>query len=404
MNNQISILLASLSIFAMMSAPLSATSTIQFALAEKPDSQETPVYLIKSHNPVLKDFLEDRHSFDSGFTARLNEHQIAGLKKAGIDVEAIPLYQITKPPGSCSPWPDCNNGDGGTGTTRQFFPQDKIPYGVRMVKGGSDGDGVIDGVRVIVTVLDTGVFKDHLDLDVGLCKDSTKRGIQNGCDDTNGHGTHVSGTIAANGGDDGFGIKGVAPEANLWMIKVCGSAGCWSDDIAAAIKYATDQGTNIISMSLGGDSKSSLITNAVDYAVQKGVLVVAAAGNDGPYDGSIDYPGAYVKVVAVGAIDKDKNIPSWSSRGINDGDYIVEEREVEFGAPGVLVESTWNNGGYNIISGTSMATPHIAGLAAKLWQGNAADTRTYLQDLAKQNDLFPPGDDRATGFGLPVAP
>ena len=373
--------------------------SIDDVFSEKPDAQETSVYLVKSHNPVLKNFLETRHSFDSGFTAKLNEHQIVGLQKAGIDVEAIPLYQITKPPGACTPWPDCKNGGGeDPDTSRQVFPQNQIPYGVAMMNGGSGGAGVT------VAVLDTGVFKDHLDLDVKLCKDATKRGIKNGCNDNNGHGTHVSGTIAANGGTDGLGITGVAPNANLWMIKVCGNAGCWTDDIAAAITYATDQGANIISMSLGGDSKSSLITNAVDYAVQNDVLVVAAAGNDGPSGGSIDYPGAYVKVVAVGAIDQSQNVPSWSSRGTNDGDYVVEEKEVEFGAPGVSVESTWNNGGYNIISGTSMATPHISGLAAKLWQGNAVDTRTYLQNLAKSNDLLPLGDDPATGFGLPVAP
>ena len=373
--------------------------SIDDVFSEKPDAQETPVYLVKSHNPVLKNFLETRHSFDSGFTAKLNEHQIAGLQKARIDVEAIPLYQITKPPGSCTPWPDCKNGGGeDPDTSRQVIPQNQIPYGVAMMNGGSGGAGVT------VAVLDTGVFKDHLDLDVKLCKDATKRGIKNGCNDNNGHGTHVSGTIAANGGADGLGITGVAPNANLWMIKGCGNAGCWTDDIAAAITYATDQGANIISMSLGGDSKSSLITNAVDYAVKNDVLVVAAAGNDGPSDNSIDYPGAYVKVVAVGAIDQSQNVPSWSSRGINDGDYVVEEKEVEFGAPGVSVESTWNNGGYNIISGTSMATPHISGMAAKLWQGNAVDTRTYLQNLAKQNDLFSTGDDPATGFGLPVAP
>ena len=374
--------------------------SIDDVFSEKPDTKETPVYLVKSHNPVLKNFLETRHSFDSGFTAKLNEHQIAGLQKAGIDVEAIPLYQITKPPGACTPWPDCKNGGGDEvdPDPSRPIPQNQIPYGIAMVNGGSGGAGVT------VAVLDTGVFKDHLDLDVKLCKDATKRGIKNGCNDNNGHGTHVSGTIAANGGADGLGITGVAPNANLWMIKVCGNAGCWTDDIAAAIRYATDQGANIISMSLGGDSKSSLITNAVDYAVGNNVLVVAAAGNDGPTIGSIDYPGAYVKVVAVGAIDQSKNVPSWSSRGINDDDYVVEEKEVEFGAPGVSVESTWNDGGYNVISGTSMATPHVSGLAAKLWNGNAAQTRTDLQNLVNLIDLLPLGDDPATGFGLPVAP
>lgn len=151
-----------------------------------------------------------------------------------------------------------------------------------------------------------------------------KRGIKNGCADGNGHGTHVAGTIAANGGSDGNGIYGVAPEANLWVIKVCGNSGsCWGDDIAAGIRYAANNGANIISMSLGGDSPDSQILSAVDYAVNKNVLVVAAAGNDGPADGSIDYPGAYVKVIAIGAIDSSGDVPSWSSRGINNGDYSI---------------------------------------------------------------------------------
>ncbi len=109
--------------------------------------------------------------------------------------------------------------------------------------------------------------------------------------------------------------------------------------------------------------------------------------------------------VLIGAIDSNKDVPSWSSRGINDGDYIVEEREVEFGAPGVSVLSTWKNGGYGTLSGTSMATPHIAGLAAKLWTGDPVETRNLLQNLAKDHDLhIEVGYDTATGFGLPISP
>ncbi|MCK4252758.1 S8 family serine peptidase, partial [candidate division WOR-3 bacterium] len=177
---------------------------------------------------------------------------------------------------------------------------------------------------------------------------------------------------------------------------------CWTDDIAAAIDYAATQGAEIVSMSLGGDTQDSQIRSAIDYAVDKGVLVIAAAGNDGPADGSINYPGANLKVIAVGAIDLSEDVPNWSSRGINDGDYIIEEREVEFGTPGVDVESTWKDGCYNAISGTSMATPHVSGLAAKLWQDSASATRSYLHNIAE--DIWITGDDSATGFGLPVAP
>ncbi len=158
-------------------------------------------------------------------------------------------------------------------------------------------------------------------------------------------------------------------------------------------------------MSLGSDSPDKLIGDAVDYAFNKGVLVVAAAGNDGPYFGSIDYPGAYASVVAVGAIDVNQDVPDWSSRGINSSDapYTVEEQDVEFCAPGVNIESTGKDGGYVVMSGTSMATPHIAGFLAKEWQKSAISPASATRLLLHQfsSDLPPVGDDDACGFGLP---
>jgi subtilisin family serine protease len=174
-------------------------------------------------------------------------------------------------------------------------------------------------------------------------------------------------------------------------------------DIVKGIRYAADNGANIVSMSLGGDVPDPQVLSAVDYAVEKGVLVIAAAGNDGPSLGSIDYPAAYEKVVAVGAVDENLAVASWSSRGINDGDGLMEEQEVEFGTPGVSVESTNNDGCYTYKSGTSMATPHVSGLAAKLWQSDAQSTRYYLQQIVTI-DIVPSGIDPATGFGVPTVP
>jgi subtilisin family serine protease len=386
-----------------------------------PNNQVAERVYILTDNTIVKAVLGVNHEFPGAFSTKVSARSKALSSLGLIKTEPVQIYKITGKP-------DCGNGtieggekcdepglegclDGYTcenckcvektaSPERSCYPAEQTPWGIAKVNGGSGGAGVI------VAVLDTGAYKDHLDLKANImdCRDTTKRGIRKGCTDNNGHGTHVAGTILANGGSDGDGIYGVAPEAKLMAIKVCGPAGCWGDDIAAGIEYAVDNGANIISMSLGGDSQDSQIKDAIDYAVNNNVLVVAAAGNDGLADGSIDYPGAYVKVVAVGAIDSAEAIPDWSSRGVNDGDYIIEEREVEFGAPGVSVESTWKDGCYNTISGTSMATPHIAGIAAKLWDTDAATTRTNLQNLAKFHDLHTSGDDTATGFGLPIAP
>ncbi len=360
-----------------------------------------------SAGEILKRSLDIRHDFgSSGFTVEVPEGVAAVLDaRPGIHIEMVKVYQISKPPGGCEPWPDCNKVP--TPSERPT-PSDQTPWGIETMYGDTTITATSGGNGINVAVLDTGVNTNHPDVTrrVTQCVDFTVKAKRNQepikvgqCSDTNGHGTHVAGTILADGGADGKGIYGVAPEASLLAYKVCSSAGCWSDDIGRAIRYAADHGANIVSMSFGSDYENTLEREAITYAVGKGVLLVAAAGNDGPAIGSIDYPAANVNVMAVGAIDIIWNVPSWSSRGINDGDYVIEEREVEFGAPGVNIESIWKDGSYYFLSGTSMATPHVSGMAAKMWQGSASSTRTYLHNMAE--DIWTYGDDIATGFGLP---
>ena len=329
-----------------------------------------------------------RHEFPQGvFTAEVPLVRYQELSRFA-DLEPVPLYHVSGKPAPA---------------TRTCTPSTQRPWGVSRVNGG------LGGLGIRVAVLDTGTMTKHFDVKnrVVDCKDFTKGfTVQKGCSDGNGHGTHVAGTILADKGSDGKGITGVAPQASLLAYKVCGNDGsCWSDDIAAAMRYAADKGVHIVSMSLGGDSPVSIMRDAVSYASGKGVLIVAAAGNDGPTDGTIDYPGAYPEVVAVAATDSADAVASFSSRGINydTTPFSNEERDVEFAAPGVQVESTWNDGCYRTISGTSMATPHISGLAAALWQGTASATRTFLQDNARAGlDLGRAGDDPDAGFGMPV--
>lgn len=392
-------------------------------------------YLVKSNSGFWKKSLGVRNEFKDGFTADLSDWQLKVSKVFGVEVVQVPKLYILPETSITTTTTEIESGvkddkvnkdtqDKGTeiDVIRRLkptptplprpLPSNQLPWGVRSVYGN---DPILvktsGGAGVNVAVLDTGVLKTHLDLKnrITQCKDFTnyKSPLINGqCDDKNGHGTHVSGIIAADGGSDAKGIYGIAPEANLFAYRVCGANGsCWSDDIANAIKNAADSGANIINMSLGSDSESTLIKDAISYAVNKNVLVVAAAGNDGPDIGTIDYPGANPDVVAVGAFGINLDIASWSSRGVNSTTtpHVIEEKDIEFAAPGVIIESTWNSGGYVILSGTSMATPHVAGLAAKLWQKDALDPDSATRDLLHtfSQDLLPVGDDNMSGFGFP---
>ena len=267
------------------------------------------------------------------------------------------------------------------------------------------------GAGVNVAILDTGVYSAHPDLirRISQCKDFTNSRfpVVNGkCEDKNGHGTHVAGIVAADAGAGSRGLYGIAPEASLFIYKVCGANGsCYADDIAAALNMAASEGARIVNMSFGSDQESPLIRDAITATAAKGLLLVAAAGNDGPFPDSIDYPAAYSSVVAVGAINQLLAVTNWSSRGINSTTepWVIEHRDIEFAAPGEQIESTWNNGGYTMLSGTSMASPFVAGLAAKYWQTDALDplsaTRDFVHSLV--TDILPVGDDDASGFGLP---
>ena len=397
-------------------------------------------YLIKSDKAFWKNTFNSRHVFDDGFTANLSNWQLKLAKVFNVDVEPIPMLQIlptdagilqgpelgaplgmpevSAPKKDRPVKPDKPDKPGKPDDpvdTDGTVPEDQTPWGIEVIYNDADIEETSGGKDVTVAVLDTGVNKDHADLArrVTKCGDFTDPDIvfyEGECSDLNGHGTHVAGIIGADGGEDGLGIYGVAPEVSIWAYKVCDVSGsCWADDIAGAIRQAADLSVNIINLSIGSDVEIPMITDAINYAreVREGkeaVLVIVAAGNDGPSKASIDHPAAHEYAVSVGAFDENYNIARWSSRGINSGtiEYEKNAGDIEFAAPGVEIESTWKDDGYAKKSGTSMATPFIAGLAAKLWGGTADTTRTALQLLA--NDIGKIGDDDASGFGFPVVP
>jgi subtilisin len=403
---------------ALLSMSMGLTMFTAGAFGQQPDAQDYRVWIQgpAAEKAKAKDQVGARWDFGkNGFTTTVNAKQYqALLKNKNLKIEQVPEVQLDAKPG----------GD----YTAQAVPSDRTPWGMEAIYNDSNLQSTSGGNGIKVAVLDTGVFTNHTDLagSAEQCKDFTQRKsplVNNSCSDKNGHGTHVAGTVLAHGGANGQGIYGVAPDADLWAYKVLNDRGSgYSDDIAGAIQHAADEASRtgskvVISMSLGSSSKDSMIASAVDYAYGKGVLVVAAAGNSGPNSNTIGYPGALVNAVAVAALeDVQQNgtyrVADFSSRGnpATDGDYVIQERDVELSAPGRAIESTWYNGAYNTISGTSMATPHISGLAAKIWAANpsmsSVQLRTELQNRAKTNDILggtgaAAGDDYASGFGFP---
>ncbi len=239
------------------------------------------------------------------------------------------------------------------------------------------------GEGVTVAVIDTGVacfdhgsFSKGTDLAGTRCTagynfiDNSPNAV-----DDHGHGTHVAGTIAQTT-HNGKGAAGLAHCASLMPVKVLSKRGWGSlGDVAEGIRFAAKNGANVINLSLGGSSRSRILENAVHYALSRGVVVVAAAGNNG---GRVGYPAAYEGVVAVSATDSNDRLAWFSSRG----------PEIAIAAPGVSVtQQTVCNGGrdrceiFGTFSGTSMAAPHVAGAAALLMSSGVTKSDAVIERL-----------------------
>jgi len=275
------------------------------------------------------------------------------------------------------------------------------------------GNGFL-GTGARVAVIDTGIDYTHPDLDGNYFGgyDFVFNDADPFDDSYNSHGTHVAGTIAAELNWSGAGVVGVAPEAFLYAVKVLDGGGFGTLGLLiAGIEWAVENSMDVANMSLGVESHSQSLQDACDAADQAGVLLVAAAGNyiNGSH-GPVLYPAAYGSVIAVTATDMN-DLQAWfSSQG----------PEVELAAPGVLIQSTVSTVSslfdcrlhpcYGDLSGTSQASPHVAGVAALVLSTgfdedlngdgsvNNKDVRRHLQDTAQ--DLGDPGVDDIYGYGL----
>jgi subtilisin family serine protease len=256
-----------------------------------------------------------------------------------------------------------------------------VPTGVQRIFAPDNPNLDIDGqddvrIDVDVAVIDTGIAQ-HPDLNlvaqvncsVGIC--------MNGGSDLNGHGTHVAGTIAALDNDSG--VVGVAPGARLHSVRVCGAGGsCSTSAIIAGVNYVTARADTIevVNVSLGGPGSSAALSQAITNSVNAGVVYSVAAGNEDQNAAGFS-PASHPDVITVSAMADSDGQPggtggSTACRASQDdvrADFSNFGATVEVAAPGVCILSTWNDGGVNTISGTSMATPHVTGATAILASG-----------------------------------
>ncbi|MCH8103179.1 MAG: S8 family serine peptidase, partial [Chloroflexi bacterium] len=311
-----------------------------------------------------------------------------------------------------------------------------LPTGIDRIDADLNVTASIDGfdnrVDVDIAIIDTGIDLAHPDLNVFRAVDCTKGpNCPKGGDgnDGNGHGTHVAGIAAAL--DNGIGVVGVAPGARLWAVKVLSDSGSgFFSDIIQGIDYVTANAGEIevANMSLGGQGRLTSLRTAIQNSVAAGVVYVVAAGNsasdvygpDGAFDTGDDFiPAAYPEVAAISALGDsdgsaggfgantsygpDDTLATFSnfSRGVVAENPVTSSgAAIDLAAPGVDITSTWKEGGYATISGTSMASPHVAGAAALEAAANGrafnaagvADIRQALINTTESQSAWGPAD------------
>ena len=284
----------------------------------------------------------------NGATLKLSKAQVEQLKgeKEIKYIEQDRIVMFAPPCGSPNGGP-CDGGGGGGDTGTQ-----ETPYGITRVNGVANYTGTS-----VAWVVDSGIDLDHPDLNVDASRGfnaftSGKDG--NSTDDGNGHGTHVAGTIAAL--NNTIGVIGVAPGATVIPVKVLDSRGSGSySGVIAGVDHvgANGKSGDVANMSLGGPVSQAL-DDAVLAASNKGIKFALAAGNESTHaNNSSPARVNGANIVTISAMDSNNNWASFSNYG---------NPPVDYAAPGVSIKSTWKGGAYNTISGTSMASPHAAGV------------------------------------------
>lgn len=233
-----------------------------------------------------------------------------------------------------------------------------------------------NGAGVKIAVIDTGCDIEHEDLKGNMIYGMNFVNKNEPPIDRNGHGTHVSGTIAAQ--NNGRGMVGVAPLAKIMPVKSLGDDGSGEiDTIVEGIIWATDNGADFITMSLGASVANKKLQKALEYAASKKVISFCAAGNAGP-NTDIMYPAKYDTAIAIGAIDKNLNLT----------DFTCSGESLDFLAPGLDILSCVPGNNYALMSGTSMSNPFAVGCAALLLSWNRKNRKYILDTVDDYINVF----------------
>lgn len=274
---------------------------------------------------------------------------------------------------------------------KRYLMAESVPYGITMVQAPQVSDALTTNIKACI--IDTGYNYGHPDLPSSGVTGYAFSGHGSWSTDGNGHGTHVAGTIAAIGGNN-IGVVGVNRSAKLGLhiVKIFNDSGNWTtaSNLIQAIQSCKNAGASVVNMSLGGGSSSTTENTAMTNFYNGGMLLVAAAGNAG--NSSFSYPASYSAVMSVAAVNSSKARASFSQYN----------SQVEISGPGVSVNSTYKNKTYSSLSGTSMASPHVAGVAALVWSQHrncsAAKIRAALNATAE--DRGTAGRDTQYGWGI----
>lgn len=274
-------------------------------------------------------------------------------------------------------------------------PAQQVPWGILQIKADSVWL-VTTADRVKVAVIDSGIDLSHPDLIDNIKGGYNTINPKKSANDDYGHGTHVAGIIAAE--NNSIGVVGVGPQIDLYAVKVLNSQGSgYVSDVIEGLDWSMKNGMQIINMSFGMPTDSQSLHDAISLVNQSGIVQIASAGNS--YGGSVSYPAAYPEVISVSATDSSNQIAPFSSKG-----------KVDLSAPGVSIFSTYKGSTYQTMNGTSMAAPHVTGVAALLlsvpskcdlnYDGlvSPAEIKQRLENTAV--DLGVSGKDGIFGAGL----